>query len=50
MHSLLQEIAHGGQIMVSEETFKLVKGVEAEKLESLELPHLQERITAYLIE
>jgi adenylate cyclase len=46
----LQEIAHGGQIMVGEETFKLVKGVEAEKLESLELPHLQERITAYLIE
>jgi hypothetical protein len=36
--------------MVSEETFKLVKSVEAEKLEALQLPHLQERITTYLIE
>ncbi len=46
----LQEIAHGGQIMLSEETFKLVESVEAEKIELLQLPHLQERITAYLIE
>jgi adenylate cyclase len=46
----LQEIALGGQILISEATYEKVEGVEAEKLESLSLPHLEEPITAYLVE
>ena len=46
----LQEIAQGGQILFSEATYQQVKGVKAERLESLQLAHLKETITAYLIE
>jgi class 3 adenylate cyclase len=46
----LQEIARGGEIMLSEDTYHLVKCENAEKLESVQLPHLQEPITAYKIE
>jgi adenylate cyclase len=46
----LQNIARGGQILISEITYDLIEGVEAKKLESVHLPHLQEPITAYLIE
>jgi adenylate cyclase len=46
----LQEVAQGSQILISEDTYKQVEGVKAKKLEPLHLPHLQEPVTAYLIE
>ncbi len=46
----LQEVAHGGQILISEDTYKQVEGVDAKKLEPLQLSHLKETVTAYLIE
>jgi adenylate cyclase len=46
----LQEISRGGQILLSEATYKHLKDVKAEKLEDVQLPQLQERITAYLVE
>lgn len=46
----LQEIAKGCQILMSEDTFKQVKDLEAEKLDDLQLLHLKEPITAYLVE
>jgi class 3 adenylate cyclase len=46
----LQEIARGGEIMLSEDTYRLVQCENAQKLESVQLPHLQELITAYKIE
>lgn len=46
----LQEVARGSQILISEDTYKQVEGVKAKKLEPLHLPHLQEPVTAYLIE
>ncbi len=46
----LQEIAKGCQVLMSEDTFKQVEGLEAEKLDELQLLHLKEPITAYLVE
>jgi class 3 adenylate cyclase len=46
----LQEVAQGSQILISEDTYKQVEGVKAKKLDPLHLPHLQEPVTAYLIE
>ena len=46
----LQEVAQGGQILISEDTYKQVEGVDAKKLEPLQLPHLRETVMAYLIE
>jgi adenylate cyclase len=46
----LQEIAKGSQILISEATFEQVEGLEAERLDALQLLHLKEPITAYLVE
>jgi class 3 adenylate cyclase len=45
----LQEIAQGCQILLSEDTYRQIKGVKAEKLEALQLPQLKDTITAYMI-
>jgi adenylate cyclase len=46
----LQEIAKGCQILMSEDTYKQVESLKAEKLDDLQLLHLKEPITAYLVE
>jgi class 3 adenylate cyclase len=46
----LQEIAKGCQVLMSEETFNQVEDMEAERLDDLQLLHLKEPITAYLLE
>jgi class 3 adenylate cyclase len=46
----LQEIARGGQILLSEATYRSVKCDLAQKMDSVQLPHLQEPITAYRIQ
>lgn len=46
----LQELADGSQILLSEATYRLVKGVRAKRQPPLQLMGRQEPITAYAIE
>lgn len=45
----LQEHAESGQVLLSEATFRELKGVQAETLDPVQLPGREERITPYLI-
>jgi class 3 adenylate cyclase len=45
----LQEMAHGGQIVLSEKTFGMVEGLKARKLPPFELPGREETVVGYLI-
>lgn len=45
----LQEMAHGGQIVLSEATFHLVKVPKARKLPPFELPGHEDNVVGYLI-
>ncbi len=46
----LQESASGGEILVSDDTYHLIQGVDAQEMMPVQLPGRQEPITAYLIE
>jgi len=46
----LQDIAHGGQTLFSENTYGQLKGIKAKRLKPVQLPGRQEEITPYLIE
>jgi class 3 adenylate cyclase len=46
----LQEVADGGQILLSEATYRLVKGVRARRQPPLQLMGRQEPITAFAID
>jgi class 3 adenylate cyclase len=46
----LQELADGGQLLLSEATYRLVKGVRARRQPPLQLMGRQEPITAYAID
>lgn len=46
----LQEIATGGQIMLSETTYRMTKGIRAKRLDAVRLPGRQEQITPYFIQ
>jgi adenylate cyclase len=45
----LQEMARGGDVVMSEETFRLVKGLEARRLPPFKLPGRDETVVGYLI-
>ena len=45
----LQEMAHGGQIVLSEETFRMVECPKARKLPAFTLPGREETVVGYLI-
>jgi class 3 adenylate cyclase len=46
----LQDIAHGGQILLSEDTHAQITGIKAKRLDPLQLPGREEAVTPYLIE
>jgi class 3 adenylate cyclase len=46
----LQDISQGGQILITEDTYKQLVGVKAKKLEPVQLPGRQEFTTPYLID
>lgn len=45
----LQEYAESGQVLLSEQTYAELEGVEAESLDPVQLPGRQEKVNAYLI-